>query len=68
MKAIMGKTARQVQQVAPLNPNVNRVEKTSKADRNHTDKGRPFELIRTGENYGRDIGEDLKQVLQCSFS
>lgn len=43
----MGKTIRQVQQVAPLNPNEDRVEKICKADGNHADKGRPFELLWT---------------------
>jgi hypothetical protein len=47
MQAIMRKTTRQVQQVAPLNPNEDRVEETCKSDRNHADKSRPFELIST---------------------
>lgn len=47
MQAVMRKATRQVQQVAPLNANEDRIEKTGKTDRNHADKGRPFELIWT---------------------
>lgn len=60
MQTVMGKTTWHVQQVAPLDPYEDCVEKTRKCDRNHADKGWPFELIWTRENNGGDIGADFK--------
>lgn len=64
----MCKTTRQVQQMSPLDPYEYCVQKTGNGDSNHTDKGRPSELIWTREDHGGDIGADLEHVLPSRLS
>lgn len=53
--------------MSSLDPDKDCVENTSKSNRDHADKGWPFELIWTRENDGGDIRADLKQVLPRSL-